>query len=414
MNAAQPSVLEVTEGPLAGQTFKFERHETFVVGRSKKAHLRLNQDPYFSRFHFRLEVNPPQCRLVDLDSRNGTLVNGERVESTMLIDGDVISGGKTKMVYRAPLEDGTEIWQPPSEHWDPAEPDGSEPAAHDFPGFELIEPIGRGGFGAVYLARKMATDERVAIKMLLPRAGMDETVTRLFLREVSLLSQLDHPRIVRFREMGIALSRPFVVMDYIDTISLEKTLEVRPPGRRIQIVAWLASRVLEALEYAHELGIVHRDVKPSNVLAYRDGARLLVKLTDFGLAKNFEEAGLSGITTEGEMRGSLPYMSPEQVLDSRAVKPTTDVYAMGATMFQWLTRELPYDCSRTRAAIAAILDERVPPRSLTEYVPEAPAGFVAVIERALAKKSEDRYQSAAEMRRALGPYAQPSKSEIAK
>src|SRR5262249_11494370 len=153
-------------GPHQGARFEFDRHDTFLVGRAPTAHLQLLDDAYFSRHHLLLEFNPPRCYLRDLGSSNGTSVNGQKVAECFLRDGDVISGGKTRMrlslVGAAP------------------EPAAEAPAATDpgavppIPGYEVLRPLGRGGMGAVYLVRRQADGDLCALKLILPEAAADD------------------------------------------------------------------------------------------------------------------------------------------------------------------------------------------------------------------------------------------------
>ncbi len=197
MESGETAVLEVLEGPHRDARFLFTRHQTFLVGRVKTAHLSLPDDRYFSRHHFLLEFNPPRCLLRDLGSRNGTLVNGAKVQEAFLKDGDIIGGGRTRIRFSVslPTAPALEIDSGPAFLAD-------QPPV--VPGHELLRPLGRGGMGMVHLARKSASGELVAVKLILPDAAASAQAVQFFLREVSILSQLAHPRIVRFREVGIA------------------------------------------------------------------------------------------------------------------------------------------------------------------------------------------------------------------
>ncbi len=445
--------LEVTHGPNAGERFEFDRHETFVVGRSGEAHLQLKKDGYFSRFHFRLEIAPPKARLIDLDSRNGTKVNGKPVRVKNLSDGDVISGGKTRIrvtiVVPAspppaadPLADTGEYSNRPDSMdvplrdmrrqgatetaaWTgrptlPADSDdsldldlfGGEGVGVDLPtppGYSVEEEIGRGAMGVVYRATHLESGNACALKLVTPEYAANEQSLAYFVREASSLSQLDHPRIVPFRGMGLVDGRMFLAMDYVEHVPLEEVLAGRSDSDRTRIVVGLARQVLDGLAHAHEKSLVHRDVKPENILLARRDGRLHALLTDFGLAKNYQNAGFSGITGENEMRGSLAFMPPEQVRDARFAKPGCDLYGLGVTLYLWLSDEFPYDFSRLPVAIGQILDDEVHPKSLGEYRPDLPAGLIAVVDRSLANDPAKRFASATEMREALTPFARAAR-----
>ncbi len=416
--------LEVISGPHAGFKFAFERHETFLVGRDPRAHLALTQDRDFSPHHFLLEVNPPDCYLRDLGSRNGTRVNGVRVQEAALTHGDVISVGDTTLRVIIEASPEREIFcqvcHRPSMMATMAaaadDPTSSElyvcagcrteqaSSPQPVPGYALIRQLGRGGMGTVHLARRLSNGEVVAIKMILPECAVAEKAVQLFLREASILSQLDHRRIVRFLEVGMSRGQFFLVMEYVEPLDLRQTLNERSGKRRIQFAASIACQVLEALRYAHRLGFVHRDIKPANVLLTREAQRMRTKLADFGLSKNFENGGFSGITRQGDIRGSLPYMPPEQIIDCRFSKPCGDIYSTGATLYRLLSDKFPHEFPESVDPFAVILDRPIIP--LQERCPELPSGLVDVVHQALARDPAKRFESANAMHQALLPFAQ--------
>jgi serine/threonine-protein kinase len=419
-------VLEVFEGPHAPARFEFTRHQTFLVGRSSAAHLRLPADRAFSRHHFLLECQPPRGWLRDLGSRNGTLVNGARVKEALLRDGDVIGAGRTRIrftVLRPPAA-AAPAGAPCAGCGAPLAPaelpfpedlpadclylcDACRRAGRDnpvaVPGYEVVRKIGRGGMGVVYLARQAATGMAVALKVIVPESGASDKAVQTFLREASVLSRLNHPRIVRFHEVGTARGLFFFVMEYVEPVNLAELLVGLSAANRVRTACGIACQALEALDYAHGLGFVHRDVKPGNLLLSRRGRKLRVKLADFGLAKNYQNAGFSGLTGVGDACGTPAFMAPEQLLDCRSAQPAADVYGAGATLYALLTGQFPHDYSTSRDPYAVILEE--PPVPLRGRCPEAPEGLEAVVGRALAREPADRFASAADMRKALLPYA---------
>lgn len=424
-------VLEVLQGPHAGARFTFDRHDTFVVGRDRTCHLILDEDKHFSRHHFLLEFNPPKCYLRDLDSLNGTVVNGVRVKEAFLKDGDVVGGGKTKLRLSLQLEETVRVDvrclscgskggpETISYHAVPGQTCSYvcqtcrpliEQQPQPVPGYEIVRKLGKGGMGAVYLGRKIATAQTVAIKLILPEAVAGERAVQFFLREVSVLSKLDHPRIVRFYEIGVAQGQFFFAMEYVATVDLKELLAPLALAPRIRTICGIMCQVLEALHHAHEQGFVHRDIKPPNILVTRLGQKLRTKLADFGLAKNFENGGFSGMTRSGEVRGSLPFMAPEQIIDCQLSKPTVDIYGVGATLYHLLTNAMPHDFSIKKDPYAIVLDDPIVP--LNQRCPEAPADLVALVHRALAKDPRERFAAAQEMRAALLPFAKANpKSE---
>jgi len=220
--------------------------------------------------------------------------------------------------------------------------------------------------------------------------------------------------------MGMHLGQAFFVMEYVETVEWKSQVAKCPAAERIRIACDLVCQVLGGLQYAHDLGIVHRDLKPANLLLHKDklpagraGARTLdareslgAKLADFGLAKNYENAGLSGMTHEGQQLGTIPFMAPEQVVSARDARPSVDIYSAGATLYNLVSGAYPYDFPRGAEPLIVVLEEPVVP--LQERCAEAPARLAEVVARALAKKPKDRYSSADALRMALLPYAEGS------
>jgi len=239
-------VLEVIAGPHQGQFFEFDQHETLLAGRSSAAQLRLNQDPHFSRHHFRLEVNPPMGRLIDLDSMNGTFVNGQRIRETTLQPSDIISGGTTRIQFsvagvqpEAPYDLPTAIFFGDAGTAGNSSPvinanAESQPTELDqrIPGFELQEELGRGGMGIVYRAVQKSSGRVLALKLMKPALAANSERLRFFVREASILSQLNHPNIVRFFAMGTTHGEFFVATEYVKAIPLENLFNKLPKNRR--------------------------------------------------------------------------------------------------------------------------------------------------------------------------------------
>jgi pSer/pThr/pTyr-binding forkhead associated (FHA) protein len=386
--------LNVLTGPHAGAHFDFRRHDTFLIGGGPWSHLCLNEDSHFSRHHCRIEIRPPDCYLIDLGSRNGTFVNGNRVDSTFLRDGDVISGGKTT------IRVGVGATQPMI-----VDPEGTRlGVAHSIPGYALQEELGSGAMGMVYRAIHNATGQVVAIKVISQRQTRSEHVIQLFIREANLLGRLNHPHIVRSLDFGYTAGQLYLVMECIPTMSLQDVLAGASRSSSIRIPCAIVSQILRALDHAHRLSIVHRDIKPENILLFRKGGKLNAKLADFGLAKNYESAGLSQISQAGDLRGTIAYMPPELIADCRNARPTGDIYSLGATLYYYLTRQLPFTFGNRNKLAVVLEDDPVP---LETWVPDIPPALAKIVYRALAKDPSQRFASAAEMISALRPFATP-------
>ncbi len=180
-------------------------------------------------------------------------------------------------------------------------------------------------------------------------------------------------------------------------------LAPRSARNRMKTACGIMCQALDALSHAHAKGFVHRDIKPGNLLVSRAGRKLRVKLADFGLAKSFQAGGLSGMTFQGDVRGSLPYIAPEQLLDCGSAQPAADLYSAGATLYRLLAGHAPYEFPKKRDPFAVILEDDFVP--LSQRCPDLPNGLIDLVHRSLARKPEERFASAAEMRRLLVPFA---------
>jgi serine/threonine-protein kinase len=443
-------VLEVIKGPHRGRTFTFDGHDNFIVGRAPCAHFRLpKEDTYFSRVHFMIEANPPQCRLVDMGSTNGTALNRRRVESAELQDGDFIQGGdtvlKVSFIYEpsetpdtspapfaAPVPTETAVDAPtappvPAVPGDPPRPElettktyqsdvpelsagpvdaiaGPGGVIQAIEGYEILCELGRGGMGTVFRAKRLADGSDVALKTIQPAVAGSERQVQRFLREAAILRKLRHPNIVSFHDMGQAGELLYFTMDYVPGTDAARLLEYDGP-LEIDRAVRLICDVLEALHYAHAQGFVHRDVKPANLLVSGDPGFETCKLADFGLARVYHASPLSGLTLMGDAGGTLPYMPPEQITDYRESSPPADQYATAATLYRLLTGHYLYDFEelpRQQRLTRILLDEPVPVR---DRRPDVPTALAQTIHRALDKDPATRFPDAAGFRDALLRFA---------
>ena len=273
----------------------------------------------------------------------------------------------------------------------------------NLPGFADFVQIGAGALGVVYKARQLGTNRTVAIKLIRPELEMDEKARQLFIREAAIASRVHHPRIVECLSFGFAGPRPYLVMEYVESDDLQELVWKHSLARRVRLAVKVVLQILEALTYAHNLGIVHRDIKPSNILAARSRNKLRLKVTDFGLAKMFETAGHSGITGTGELCGTLAYMSPEQLLDSRSAKPESDVYAAVVCLFRLLTGEYPHPEYSISDSFRRRLSEDA--RPAREFNPQIPPALAAILQQGLVRDIDQRLKSAEKLHRALQPFA---------
>lgn len=259
------------------------------------------------------------------------------------------------------------------------------------PGYEIIDSIGQGGMGTVYKARQLSMDRIVAIKVLPREVSQDRTFLERFIREYKALGKLSHPNIVTAIDAGEAGGAYFYVMEFVDGISAMELLnrKKRLTERECLNICLQAAR---ALEHARSHGIVHRDVKPGNIMITRDN---LVKLCDMGLAKRVGGGVDPSLTQEGMAVGTPNYISPEQARGRSTVDTRSDIYSLGATLYHLCTGTPVF----TGPNVMVVMTRHVtdPPEPPKQRVPELSDGFNAMILKMLQKRPEDRYQTPAEV-----------------
>ncbi len=423
-------VLRVTSGPHEGRDQVFDTPGSYLVGRSPDLPFSLPEDRLLSREHFRIELHPPLCDLIDLGSTNGTKVNGLRIDRSRLRDGDMIAAGDSVIAVEvtetlhgdlslsrcagcsadAPPE------TPAAEYrykWLCPDCDGQRaqfPKTH--PDYLIEKEIGSGGMGNVYLARQLSNNRPVAIKMMIPTGGAPEKAKEYFRREMLVLKDLlmpsgeCHPAIVAFYDIFEVEEQFQLVMEYVPgKNALEWVSELKEP-LPIASAARIGRLLLSALDYAHGKGYVHRDVKPSNLLIWGPVARPKMKLSDFGLAKSFREnAGFVGLTRQGDVGGSIGFISPDHIRDFRDLKEPADIYSAAATLYYLMTLRYPFldfDPYKADAYNIILENPAIPLRALRT---DAPEGLSRILAKAMEKDPRDRWKSAAAMSAALRPFA---------
>ena len=412
--------LKISQGEKVGKIFNFTEHDTFVFGRMNDCHACIPDDTLVSRHHFILEANPPVACLRDLGSLNGTWVNGEKFGSrekgenpeqganrrypeVTLKHGDRIKVGRTvlEVAIEQPKAAPRHLVDPQLGNISLLSPDqlaklvfGSPGEAAkpklQIPGCKIEAEIGRGGFGAVYRARR-ANGGVVAVKVMLARVDADDEAIAKFKREAAVTANLDHPNIVRVLESGASGTVFYFVMEFCDGGSAWDLMLKKGGRLPLTEAKPIIIGALKALAFAHDKGFVHRDLKPQNILF--SGGK--VRLSDFGLAKSFEQAGLSGMSMTGGYAGTPVFMPREQITNFKYVKPVSDVWSMGATIYNMLTGSYPYPFTKERDPVDVILNEDVVP--IRKRDKSVPSQFAIALDKALAKKPKDRFQTASDL-----------------
>ena len=258
--------------------------------------------------------------------------------------------------------------------------------------YQVIERVGKGGMGVLFRGMDPVLDREVAIKLMLVDFSDDEEQMRpRFYVEARAAAKLQHRNIVTVFEFAEEGNTPFIVMEFLRGTSLSARM-ISPLPLPLDAKLDIISQLCDALHYAHEQGVVHRDVKPANVFLLTDGT---VKLLDFGIAK----MTTSTLTRQGDVLGSASYMSPEQVRGSDTVDGRADIFSVGVVLYELLTGRKPFDADQPTATIVKILNED--PTPIESLAPELPAQLVAAVNRALAKDPDDRFATAGELSKEL-------------
>jgi hypothetical protein len=443
MDDSDNVTLSVIAGELIPRTLTIHERTTCIIGRADDCMPRLPDDKAHrtvSRNHCLLDINPPDIRIRDFGSLNGTYVNGKKIgqrepgqtpeeaaDGTYpeydLSDGDEIRLGSSviRVTVQAPDRSrtlrscrcpncGTAV-HGPDDHLcgecadDPAAvargllelARTGNPELHRLAGYVLVGELGRGGMGAVYLVRHETTGEQIALKLMLPRIAARSSERARFMREATLARSLRHPNIVSSYDAHLAAGAFCFTSEYCAGGSLGQLLD-RSGGRiPVHEAVRFVIQALNGLAHAHRDGVVHRDLSPHNILLSPDGdGAMVAKIGDFGLAKAFDQAGLSGLTRTGAIAGKPAYLPRQQVINFREAAPAVDVWAAAACLYRMLTGTSPREFPAGRDPWHVVLqDSAVPVR---QRDPSIPADLAEVVDRALRDDPEIGVQDAIELR----------------
>ncbi|NUN47716.1 MAG: protein kinase [Candidatus Brocadiae bacterium] len=344
-----------------------------VVGRDTSAGISIN-DTMASRNHFKVEARNGTFYLVDLNSKNGTLLNGSRVKESKIQPGDRIQVGETVFSFMEDVKAKEELI-------------GRIVGRR----YKVIERVGRGGMGTVYKAEQIRLNRLVALKMLQQELVGDPTFIKKFMDEARAAAQFNHPNVVTVYEIDVDNEMsppvPFIAMEYLpggsvqDMLSREKKL---PVDRALAVILDAA----RGLEYAEKKQIVHRDIKPDNLMVSEDGR---IKIGDLGLAKSLKK---DGNRQEEGVFGTPHFIAPEQALN-KPIDIRADIYALGATFYRILGGTTPYQGASAKEIIVNKL--KGPPPSLETLDPGLPKGLVAIVDRMMRNAPEERHATAKEL-----------------
>ncbi|MCO5165021.1 MAG: protein kinase [Planctomycetes bacterium] len=419
------SAVVTLEGPVSG-TFVLARGEGVVIGRSLTVDLPVD-DLRVSRRHCRIEHGEKGVTALDLRSANGTYVNGQRVTKALLRPGDQLQVGNSSL--RVSVQYGDEDYLERSYTCDLCRraislmtfADGDviqladrficpqcrdKQSTPEFSlveldvvqrlyqeGFEVLEKLSISGVVPIYKARKRSLDQLVAIKALPLSGAVSQKKVSRFVQEAKAQARLRHRNVVAIYDVRSLPDLIYIVMELIEGETLLQMIQRAGARLAVRDALRITYQVGRALAHAHEKGIVHRDVKPSNIMVGADGD---AKLIDFGLAKNMHELSL-GITSDGETLGTVGYMAPEQVRTARQADHRADIYALGATLFHCLSGRPPF-IARSEAQLMEEMERSAPPLELLVGVP---LSAVTLVIKLLQRRPEDRYQSPHEVLAAI-------------
>jgi serine/threonine protein kinase len=280
--------------------------------------------------------------------------------------------------------------------------------------YKVLERLGSGGFAQVYLCEHKLMRRRVAVKVLPIAKAKDSSALERFYREARAVAALDHPNIVHAYDIDQDDDLHFLVMEYVDGANLQEIVKKSGPLGVVRACHYIRQAAL-ALQHAHENGLVHRDIKPGNILVDRTG---VVKILDMGLALFFhdEDDQLTKKHDDGTL-GTADYLSPEQAMDAHEVDIRTDIYSLGVTFYFLLTGRAPFE--GVPVAQKLLAHQLKQPKPVAEYRKDVPAGVLSILERMMAKNADERFAAPGDVADALGPFTQvaiapPAEAEMPK
>ena len=285
-------------------------------------------------------------------------------------------------------------------------PDSMPPELAEHPDYRVIRELGRGGMGVVYLAENRLMGRKEVLKVVGAHLVRKKNVLERFLREIRAAAQLRHPNIVAAHAASRLGEGLVFSMEYVEGYDLARLVESKGP-LDVALACNFIHQAAMGLQHAHGRGMVHRDVKPSNLMVTREGKRPVLKILDFGLAKVTSEAEVDGgLTREGQMLGTPHYVAPEQTTDAQKADIRADVYSLGCTLYCLLAGRPPFDAGSLYELLQA--HHSKDPRPLSEIRPDVPPALAAVVAKMMAKAPDARHQTPGEVAADLAPFFKPT------
>ena len=449
---AAQAILTIIKGKLPGRQYTFDSRTTCIIGRSPECNIQLPNDAdhsTISRYHCLLDINPPNMRIRDFGSKNGTYVNGEKIgqrganqtpeegaklqfsEYDLKSDDEIELGDTVFAVHieydpeelnipsfsPQTIDHDLSATQPPNflaiiKRWLGLAANGNQKLLA-IQGYDIIKLLGRGGFGEVYLAQHNNSGKFIALKVILPAIVGNENAVQRFLRETENTKVLQHPHVIQVIDYGFFEDIFFFTMEYCAGGTVADLMAKYGGKLPVNIAVPIILQVLNGLEYSHNAeipyvklkdggfgkgkGLVHRDLKPGNILLNYTDSKITAKIGDYGLAKAFDLAGLSGQTLSGSQAGTPAFIPRQQLLNFKYVQPEVDVWATAASLYYMLTGEFPRNLTGD-PFLAVLQNDPVPMRQRHANIPKK---LAEVIDLGLVEKPEIYFKSAAEFKSAL-------------
>ncbi len=453
LNMPSTITLTITTGKLTGKQYLFDTRTTCLIGRNDDCYLSIpcDIDRRISRYHCLLDINPPDIKIKDLGSLNGTYINNQKIggrqsgqspeearnlnfpeydlqNGDQITIGDIVFSVSIKTIQPQPINNqnhGSQtprlIQQPPHNKNNLFEiiqkliksAIGRGNELKVLSNYQIIQSIGKGGFGEVYLAQHSQTGKKVALKVMLPEIAQDENNIKMFMREISNLKSLNHPHVVKLLDDDYAENIFFLVMEYYEAGNVDDLMQKLGGKLPLDMALQIILQVLDGLIYTHNAeipyvkladggyqkgkGLVHRDIKPQNIFLCNINGKLTAKIGDYGLAKSFDLAGLTGQTLTKTIGGTPGFIPRQQLLKYRTPDPSMDVWAAAASLYNMLTGDFPRNF--TKDPFIDIMEND--PVAILQRDSHIPQSLARVIDLALIEKPQIYFQSAVDFKKEL-------------